>query len=207
MKILLADDHQIFLDGLSSLLKTLVYVTEVICVNSAVNIKASLDSSVDIAIIDIRMPGMAGVEFVSALIKSHPTTPFIVMSATENQSDINHVMRAGAATFIPKAAKTETILKIIEQVIEGDSVAHVFSQLSEINISDTAKNLPRLINISERQIEVLRALAAGMSNQNIATTLNISEHTVKSHLSKLFKEFDVNSRLACVHKARDLGFI
>ncbi len=207
MKLLLADDHQLFLDGLSSLLRTQAYVTELVCFNTLKEVQVNLDASTDLVIIDLRMPGVKGISHITDLIRAHPTTPFVVMSATENQVDINTVLRAGAASFIPKAAKSDVILKIIKQVIDGDIVDKAFTQLSEIDINSSATNLPRFIDISQRQLEVLHALSNGSSNQKIAEDLNISEHTVKSHLAKLFKELDVNSRLSCVQKARSLNLL
>lgn len=207
MKVLIADDHQLFLDGLSSLLRTQSYVSELVCINTLAGVQESLDASTDLVIIDLRMPGVQGISHISDLISSNPTTPFIVMSATENQADINTVLRAGAVSFIPKAAKSDAILKTIKQVIDGDVIEQTFTQLSDIDVNSSATNLPKFIDISERQLQVLQALGVGSSNQKIAEDLNISEHTVKSHLAKLFKEFDVNSRLACVQKARSLNML
>lgn len=208
MKVLIADDHQLFLDGLSALLREQAYVTEVVSVNSLKAIRKLLDSSVQLVIIDLRMPGMKGVQHITDLMAYQKNTPFIIMSATESQTDIDALMRAGAMAFIPKATDSQGILDKIQLVMQGERYHPKLSPLAEhSSISDSASQVAGFSAMSDRQFEVLKALANGSANQVIATELGISNNTVKTHLRNLFKMFDANSRVEVVLKARSIGLV
>jgi len=208
MKILIADDHQLFLDGLSALLREQDYVTDIVSVNSLKGIRKVLDASVQLVITDLRMPGMKGVKHITELMEYQKNTPFIIMSATESQTDIDELMRAGAMAFIPKTTDSQGILDKIQLVIQGQRYHPKLSPLAEHSaISNSDSQIAGYSLMSERQFEVLKALADGNGNQAIADELGISHNTVKTHLRNLFKMFDAKSRVEVVLKARSIGLV
>ena len=211
MHILIADDHQLFLDGLTILIKGVgqdVYVTQAVSVG---DIKEKLHKGMDLVLIDLRMPGMKGKKTLEALMKRVPNIPFVVISATESQADIDACLESGVKGFIPKATPSIEMIDIVKRVLAG-AVHHPqlkskhFSQHHDHDAQEEA--LPAIFtSLSERQLQVLLEMAKGFTNKEIASVLNISNHTVKTHIAHLFSVFRVSSRVECVQKARSMGVL
>lgn len=210
MDILIVDDHQLFLDGFCLLLNKLnddVSITAFELGEKALEaVKSS--TSWDLIILDITLPDIGGVEVLKIIREQGILAPIVFVSATENLYKIACTYRNGANGFIPKTCGTQTMLRALQSVIDGeiyfypDLKTPVEMQLDEML---TQKDISE--KLTSRQLEVLNIMAKGASNKEIAKMLFISEPTVKSHISIIYQLFDVNKRVECIRKAEWLGLV
>ena len=229
MKILLADDHALIRSGLRSELAQLGDATEFVEAWDAETLRRAFDScrDLDLALVDLGMPGMEGAQTIAALREDHPTIPLIVVSGSDSNDDMRAVLRAGAAGFIPKATLTRMMLPAIQLVLAGGR--YVPPQLLHALEDDRSELVPvgpvgepRAAAIpsresgcvpiaasrnllSARQQQVLGLLGRGYSNKVIARELAISEATVKSHVATIFDLMQVHNRVSAVAEARKLS--
>jgi len=221
MKILLADDHELIRSGLRNELRELDDEIEFVDAWDVESLRRSFESNddLDLALVDLAMPGMDGARTIGALREQHPTVPVIVLSGADPVANAQAVMRVGAAGFIPKSALSDVMLQAIRLVLAGgqylppqlmqllggdaiqsDSLASMSADASMRKRAD----MKRLDLLSERQQEVFALLAKGLSNKMIARELNITEGTVKNHVATIFDVLHVHNRVSAVVEARRL---
>ncbi len=193
MKILLADDHQmvrlalrVALAGLES-----AEFIEADSAEAAMRL-VDADRGIDLAIIDINMPGAGGLEGVRKLRQTHPELPIAVCSAAEDAALIRDLIEMGVAAFIPKSDSTEIILHAVKLVLAGGT--YVPTRMLAGN-----GNAPQALSqLTPRQRDVLRLLAEGKSNKLIARELDLTESTVKVHLLAVFRLLGAHNRTEAV---------
>jgi DNA-binding NarL/FixJ family response regulator len=225
MKILLADDHVLIRSGLRNELRELGEGSEFLEAWDADTLRRVLNQhrDLDLALIDLTMPGMQGSQTISALCQDYPTVPLIVISAVDADADVRAVLRAGAAGFIPKASMAKVMLQAIRLVLAGGQylppqLMHMLDgrerdvapTATEAGANTAAKpaqvDAPtRLALLSPRQREVFALLATGLSNKMIARKLGITEGTVKSHVATIFDVLHVHNRVSAVAEAQTLS--
>jgi len=223
MKILLADDHALIRSGLRNELEELEAAVEFVEAWDADSLRQMLDRHVDLdlALVDLTMPGMDGARTIGALREAHPTIPLIVLSGADPVADAQAVLRAGAAGFIPKSAVSKVMLQAIRLVLAGGRYlpSQLMSLLEMSSHEPSAIATPtlksgerkamagnrRLDILSQRQREVFELLAKGLSNKMIARHLNVTEGTVKSHVATIFDVLQVHNRVSAVAEARRLA--
>lgn len=209
MKILIVDDHLLFLEGVSQILSYNMEDVEVIKANSVEQAIQKVISipNIDLALVDLKMPNVSGVELLSKIKEVDGLIPIAVLSATDNLKLIKSALMGGAQGFIPKTYPSHKLISAIDILLSGESYISndIQSLLDQAEI--TIKDAIERHNITGRQLDVLMLLAQGLSNQKIAQTLFISEHTVKSHLKQLFQKLNCDNRLNCVKSAQQLGLI
>ena len=206
MKILHADDHPMFREGLRfflQLLDTQVTVLE------ASNVKATLDKlalewPVDLLLLDLQMPGMGELEGFLAIRKSYPTLPVVIVSGIRDPQMIRTLLDAGARGYIPKFAGSEQLLDALRRVLGGEvylpDAVFLPPPLSSSNSGESAP-------LTSRQLQILPLLAEGMPNKRIADVLGLTEGTVKQHLKDLFRRLNASNRTQAVREARRLGLL
>lgn len=214
MNILHLDDHQLFAEGLKSVLQQAAqsyHVTSVYDVDSALRY---LDEkpALDLVLTDLQMPGIDGQAFIRALFQRGIMVPVLIMSAEEDIWAIRRAMDAGAMGFIPKSLEIQEMLAILRQALAGEpylpeGMMEKLQALPDSTPDNHIERIAQRYQITARQMDVLRLMRDGYSNQEIAKILNISEHTVKSHGQVLFQAFDVNNRLECVRYAERVGLL
>lgn len=205
MKLLLVDDHPLYIEGLRALFAGCDREIELLSAENAAQALMKIDEQPDIDIIltDLQMPEVNGVAFMSLLNERNILTPIIVISGTEDAQEIRHAIDQGAMGFIPKSSSGPEVLVALDQVLQGEFYLpqHINKQLEELaSYQDNYK-------LSDRQLEILSLIRSGLSNKQIAHQLKITEHTVKTHVSNVFQTFGVYNRIACVNKATDLGVL
>ncbi len=202
MKILLADDHQLFLDGLCSILRDMHNNVNLTCVHHGhAALKYLTAETYDVALIDLRLPGRDGLGLLGDMECLNCLTPIIIVTASEDPNDQKLALDKGAAGFVPKSASAKQITNAIQSVLNGE-IMDIYAATKTTHVqSDWAE----MHHISPRQMEVLRQMSRGLSNQEIADCMFISLSTVKSHVAALFRAFNANSRIETVEKARRLG--
>jgi DNA-binding NarL/FixJ family response regulator len=219
MKILLADDHALIRSGLRNELSELDAAVQFLEAWDAESIRQTLDLhavDLDLALIDLTMPGMDGARTIADLRQRYPMVPLIVISGADPVTDAQAALRAGAAGFIPKAAMSKVMLQAIRLVLAGGrylppEMMRSIEGETQLPSSATAPSQEkrwsqrnRLGMLSERQREVFALLAKGLSNKMIARELKITEGTVKTHVATIFDVFHVHNRVSAVTEGRRL---
>jgi two-component system nitrate/nitrite response regulator NarL len=211
VKILVVDDHPLFLDGLLQVLRQLDPNTMTEQVANAEQALSRLASGPEfqLILVDINMPGMDGLDLLAALVERELWIPAVVISAQDDPRIIAAALDAGALGFIPKSFGAAELLDALKKVLAGEVFLPepVKEQIDRMRRSSTDSILNKNLGITTRQIRVLELLVKGYSNRKIALTLNLSEHTVKSHLKTLFAILNADNRTACAQKAEELGLV
>lgn len=214
MKILLADDHALIRSGLRGELAALAAAIEFVEAWDADSLRRMFAQhrDLDLALVDLTMPGMEGVKTIAALRSGHPAVPLVVVSGVDDAAQMQEVLRAGAAGFIPKSAVGQLVLPAIRLVLAGGQYVPPQAMHGGAAVAGTTAaaapapagpvDSSRLQKLSPRQQEVFRLLAQGLSNKMIARQLDISEGTVKSHVATIFDVLRVHNRVSAVAEAR-----
>jgi DNA-binding NarL/FixJ family response regulator len=200
MRLLICDDHALFREGLELVLEQLG-PAELTSVGDAESALARVreDDGIDLVLLDLRLPGMSGFEALDALRREHPDVPVVVLSASESVADVRAVLARGASGFIPKSARGSVLLAALRRVLAG----HVY--VPEV-LADAGDGVPVASRVlTGRQIEVLRLLARGLTNREIAEVLRISEETAKTHVKHIYEALDVSNRTEAAMRMRELG--
>lgn len=223
MKILLADDHALIRSGLRSELGTLASAVEFVEAWDAASMQQMFEQhrDLDLALVDLTMPGMRGAHSIAELRSEFPIVPLIVVSGVDAGSEMQAVLRAGASGYIPKSAMAQVMLQAIRLVLAGGQylppqLMHMLDDASAPGRSSAdarpaassgreTGQASRLQLLSPRQREVFALLAKGLSNKMIARQLDITEGTVKSHVATIFDVLHVHNRVSAVAEARILA--
>ncbi|MFY9261659.1 MAG: response regulator transcription factor [Gallionella sp.] len=217
MKVLLADDQALFRAGIASMLRSQYESLEV--VEAAVFMKAlkqvKLSPAFDLAILDMQIAGGDDVLSVKVFHHRYPHIPILVTSEKEDRAVMERAMEYGAMGFICKSADETELLKAVALVLHGDLYI-TNKTLRRNRVTTTAEVAPppdrrrqntNQYGLTERQMQILQNLAAGLSNREIATELGLAEGTVKVHVAAAYQMLRVNSRSEAVHVAAQLGLI
>ena len=204
MKMLLADDHPLFREGVKPVLHKLDPDLDLIEAIDYPSAFAAMHRAgeVDLALIDLHMPGMSGMDGVIRFRAAFPEIPLVVLSASELAEDIHRLLAAGALGYVTKSSPSEVILGALRLVLAG-GVYIPPSVLEQHSGGDPDPARPG--PLTARQVEVLRELAKGQSNKQIAKALAVTEGTVKIHLAAIFRILKVNNRTEAVLVAQKMG--
>jgi len=217
MKILLADDHALIRSGLRCELAALADAIDFVEAWNADTLLRMFEQhrDLDLALVDLTMPGMDGARTIGALRTQYPAVPLVVVSGLNDSRQVQEVLRAGAVGFIPKSAVGQLVLPAIRLVLAGGQYLppQFMSALETVEASAAAPDPPirkpadssSVEALSPRQEEVFDLMAKGLSNKMIARQLNISEGTVKSHIATIFDVLRVHNRVSAIAEARNLS--
>jgi two-component system nitrate/nitrite response regulator NarL len=206
MKILHADDHSMFREGLGFFLKLLdaqVVSLEAGNLQSTLD-KLALESPVDLLLLDLEMPGMNGLEGFYNIRRRYPDLPIAIVSGVNDVRMIRTLLDGGARGYIPKLAGSEQLMNALRRILQGETYLPdaLFIPASPSTVDgDSASPL------TSRQQQILPLLAEGMPNKRIADTLGVTEGTVKQHLKDLFRRLGARNRTQAVKEARRLGLL
>jgi DNA-binding NarL/FixJ family response regulator len=208
MRILIADDHALFREGLKLQLQALdpsVDILEAADFDTAMA-HARESESLDLILIDLGMPGMAWREALPLVRQRCPGTPLVVISASDSRDDILAALNSGAAGYIPKSSTGKVMLLALDLVMSG-GVYVPPEVLSWIERTSTPDAPPAAHSLTPRQIDVLKLMAEGQSNKQIARTLDLSEGTVKLHVAAVLKALGADNRTHAVLVAVRRGIL
>lgn len=215
MRVLVVEDHPIFLDGLQLLLATHKPDTTLSKASSAEQALALLDDGPkqDVIVLDLNLPGIDGIDFLAALNERALFVPTLTMSAEVNVVAIRQALAAGALGFIAKTAAGTELLSALDTVSNGSIyiAADIEARLSRGQRAPAQPaDLPeraQALGVTPRQYGVLKLMSRGFSNRQIAQSLSLTEHTIKSHVRALFAVLDAENRTSCVRRAESMGII
>lgn len=204
IRVLVADDHPIVRGGVVGLLRDEPDIEVVAEAGSGEDaVRLALELVPDVVLMDLRMPGVDGVEATERIRAEAPDVRVLVFTTYETDDSILGAIEAGASGYLLKAAPAEELLAGVRAVAAGETV---------LGPSIAAKLVNRVRQapapaLSTRQLEVLRLVAAGKSNPEIAAELFIGESTVKTHLGIIFERLGVSDRTRAVTRAMELGLL
>lgn len=200
MKTLLADDHPLMREGVRQVLAQLESSVEIIDAHDYPSLFAqtALHADLDLALVDLNMPGLVGMQGITQFRQLFPDIPLVVLSASESPHDIRNALEAGALGYIPKAASTHAMLDALRRVLAGD--IYVPACLHEPAERASAPIVPDnvLDGLTGRQREVARLLGHGFTNKAIGSMLGMTENTVKVHVAAIFRALGVTNRTEAV---------
>ncbi len=210
MKILLADDHDLFRAGLGMVLRELGEDTQLLQAGSLTDAIqcAEAASDLDLALLDLNMPAMNGIAGLQQFRARFPDVPVTIVSGSDEPADAQDALDAGAAGFIHKSTPPPVMLSALRLILAGGVYIppHVFNRMVVKELAPAPTERKGWANgLTVRQTEVLRLLADGKPNKVIARELDLSEGTVKIHLSAIFRVLDVNNRTEAVLAAQKLN--
>ncbi|MES0329289.1 MAG: response regulator transcription factor [Dehalococcoidales bacterium] len=212
IKVLIADDHAVLREGMRQLLeheKDMEVVGEASDGEEAVTMAAELKP--DVALMDIVMPKLSGVEATKLIKKQNPATCILILTAYSDIRYILGLLEAGASGYLLKSARSDEIVGAIRAVRTGESVLDALAtrKLLErvVSLAKEAGEDKTRAQLSPREIEVLRLAARGMSNQHIAEKLGLSMRTVKAHLSNIFNKMRCSCRTEAIVKGFREGYV
>jgi DNA-binding NarL/FixJ family response regulator len=208
LRVLLVDDHDLFRTGLRSLLEEqgLNVVGE--AENGNVALGLVNDLAPDVVIMDLKMPGLGGVETTQKIIAGAPLTRVVVLTISVDDEDVMHAVMAGACGYLLKDSSIEQLLAGIRAAAAGESLispqiaAKLLQRLrartADLDAAETIRT-----ELSDRELEVLRLIANGKDNAEIARELFISPKTVKNHISNILMKLQIENRIqAAVYAVR-----
>jgi len=204
--ILIADDHKVLLDGFISLFKNEEGINVVATAYNGQEVIDKLkETPIDIALLDINMPVINGVETCKLITKRYPKTKVIALSMYKQKSYVKRMKLNGARGYLLKDDSASEIIKAITEVHSGgEYYSHQLQQ------SDKSKDAPTIFNqdsITTREQEILELIAKGQSNKQIGLLLHISNHTVDSHRKNLLNKFQAKNAAELVKMAIDKGLL
>ncbi|PCI38475.1 MAG: DNA-binding response regulator [Rhodospirillaceae bacterium] len=204
MKILLADDHKLVRTGLVLVLKQMENSVEILEAGTGQEaIEMALgNSGIDLILMDLDLPEGNGLEAMTAIHAQHPTLPVVILSAMEDQTMVSRAMKMGARGFIPKSASGEVMVNSLRLVLSGGVCLP-----PGYNEPQKGEGDAKTPSLTQRQMEVLRLMAKGSSNKEIARGLSISENTVRVHISAVIGALDASNRTEAAYSAMRMGII
>jgi|SRR5580658_1288961 two-component system nitrate/nitrite response regulator NarL len=212
MKLLIVDDHPVLREGLAALLQQAAAETEILqaCDDAAGLSLALSHPDLDAVFLDLNMPGGGGMPAIQEFGRCRPDLPVIVLSSSEDPQDIRRALGLGALGYIPKSASPRTILSALQLVLSGSVYVPpvLVTAAASASSSGGGPNGPQaLAHLTERQVDVLKQLCRGLSNKEISRELNLSEKTVKAHITAIFRTLNVVNRLQAAAVARQAALV
>ena len=201
IRVLCVDDHPIMREGIAAIVDG---QDDVVSVGEAADGKSAIEQyrtlRPDVVVMDLRMPGLGGVEATTQIRREFPTARIIILTTYEGDEDIHRALAAGAQGYLLKHAVSKELLDSIREVYSGRR--HITPAMA----ARLAEHTPR-VGLTSRELEVVHLIATGLRNKEIGAKLDITEGTVKIHIKNIFGKLEVIDRTQAVVSASQRGFI
>ena len=207
MRVLLVDDHALFRDGIASLLAAWGHDVVGQAGDGASALALCDALTPDLVLLDVRMPVLGGVETARRIKATHPDTSIVMLTVSEDEEDLFRAVEAGAQGYLMKDLEATQLRIMLDAVQRGEAA---------MTSATAARILKRFVRhgerartdaLTERELQVLRLVTAGLRNRDIAIRLEISENTVKYHLKNILEKLHAQSRTELVGRAMRDGLV
>ncbi len=208
-RVLIADDHPAYRTGLALMLSDVEDIELVgEAASGTVAVELTEQLAPDVVVMDLRMPGLDGIEATRRLRQVAPSAAVIVLTMFEDDDSVFAAMRAGALGYLLKGADRDDIVRAIRSVAAGEAIfgPEIAQRVIEHFASGSGSAKAAFPMLTDREREILELIAAGRGNAHIAHDLVLSLKTVRNHVSNIFGKLQVSDRSAAIVKARDAGF-
>jgi two-component system, NarL family, nitrate/nitrite response regulator NarL len=208
MKLLIVDDHPILREGLAAVLRQVEPETVVLQAGSVAEGLDALAAHADLdaVLLDLAMPGMGGLPAIREFGRRRPELAVVVVSSSEAPQDVRQALASGALGYVPKSATPQTLLAALRFVLAGNVYVPPLVLGEARGPAGNGDAAPPPL-FTPRQLDVLKQLAAGHSNKEIAIALGLSDKTVKQHITAIFKALNVVNRTQAANAAQRCGLI
>ena len=201
INLIIVEDHPIYRLGLATRIETMggpiKLVGQAADGPEAIALVNTLKP--DVVLMDLKMPGMSGIEASRIILESNPEVKIIVLSAGDDMKDINDVLQVGVSAYLTKSVSVEDLVKGIYKVMEGESA---FSpEIAKSLLGILKKPSVEISSLSPREEQILEEMAKGWTNKKIAQELYLSVRTVEAHVSQIFRKLGVTTRTEAVTRA------
>ena len=208
VRVLIADDHPVFRDGLASLLGTRPDVTVVAtAADGAEAVALSATHQPDVVVMDLQMPELNGIDATRVLAETQPDVRVLVFTMGEEDGTVLAAMRAGARGYLVKGASQDEVARAISTVHAGGLVfgASLALRIADLLSGATTPDRSAFPQLTERELEILDLIAAGRNNAQIASELYLAPKTVRNNVSHILAKLQATDRADAIIRARDAG--
>jgi DNA-binding NarL/FixJ family response regulator len=208
MRILIVDDHPVTRDGLRAALAT---AEDIEVVGEASTGEEALEllseARPDVIFMDVRMPGMGGIEATRAIRAAIPETKVVLFTIDESRVSISDAIQAGVSGYLLKDSSADELVNAARMAMEGKAVLHPKLTKAFIEEAQLVDKDSSQVPLSKRETEILQKVAYGATTKSVAEELGISPHTVKTHLERIFEKLGANDRAQAVAIAIRKGVV
>lgn len=207
-KIIIADDHPLFRSALRQAINQTFKNIEIIECDSISSLETTCKthSTADLILLDLHMPGAVGFSGLVLTRRQFPNLPVVVVSANEDPSIMRRAVDYGASGFIPKSSSLDTMSQALQAIVNGAIwLPEIASSFDPSSISEEQEFAGRLKSLTPQQFRVYMMLTKGLLNKQIADRVNVSEATIRTHMTAIFKKLGVRNRTQAVLMAKYLN--
>ena len=205
LKTMIVDDHLVVREGLKQLLEVDDEIQVIAQASNGLECLRQLDKhSPDLIFMDVRMPGISGIETTRLIHQKHPRIKIIMLTIYDDDQYVTEAIQAGASGYVLKKVQRDELIQIIHLVMGNQAfldpsvTAKVFDRLQgKMNSPERDGIMP----LTQRELEILKEMVAGHTDREIGDSLHVSEHTVRSHIKSLYRKLRVSSKSQAVAKA------
>ncbi len=212
IRVVLADDHAVVRKGIREFLEGAADIAVVAEASDGQEaIKAVTEQRPDVVVLDIQMPRLSGIEATRRIKARHPDVRVLILTAYDDDPYIFALLQAGAGGYVLKTAGAEELIQAVRAVHRGDSALD--PAVARKVVRRLSKGYPTVASeeivegLTNRELDVLRLAAKGLTNQAIGAQLDISDRTVQGHLANVYAKLDVSTRTEAVLRAVKLGWL
>lgn len=200
IKVLIADDHPLVRYGIKTFLET---YDDIYIVGEAENGREAIEICEkhlpDVVLMDVRMPGLNGIEATNHILKKRPNIKVIILTSFIDKELIENSLKAGASSYLLKNESGERIVRVIRDAYQGKS--NLSSEATQIMISEVRNPLSKRYQLTKREKEILSLMVEGLSNKEIAKRLTLSTSTIQFHVTNILSKFGVSKRTEAIYLA------
>jgi DNA-binding NarL/FixJ family response regulator len=209
-RVLLADDHPLFRDGVASLLSVKSYEVVGQAGNGAEAVRMANDLQPDLILMDIRMPGLNGLAATRLIKASNPEMRIVILTVSDEDADLFEAIKSGAAGYLQKSLDSEQFFTLLEAVMRGEvglTPNLATKMLKEFTRPEARQATEDVAELTPREHDVLELVAQGRTNAEIAEKLGVSQNTVKFHMKNILGKLHVRNRAEVVAYALRSGLV